>query len=123
MLSPNLEVSDAVVELTVGQTHQFAILHTQNGTEYQGSVAWSSSDPAIVSVDATGLATALSAGTALILASNSNGVKDDGSAQVNVAAPPQEEEQPPAEEPPKEKEPPIEEEFPPPEEEEKKPTP
>ncbi len=71
---------------SVGATQQFtAQVLDDGGTPISGaSLAWSSSNPAILKVDATGLATALAEGDAQVLA-QSSGVT--GNADVSVDVP------------------------------------
>ena len=66
-----MELAD--VELTEGESTTLkAIITPENATDK--SVTWSSSESSVASVDATGLVTALKAGTATITATTSNGL-------------------------------------------------
>ena len=66
-----MELTD--VELTEGESTTLkAIITPENATDK--SVTWNSSDSSVASVDATGLVTALKAGTATITAITSNGL-------------------------------------------------
>ncbi|MDE7452588.1 MAG: Ig-like domain-containing protein, partial [Paramuribaculum sp.] len=69
----DIEMELADVELTEGESTTLkAIITPENATEK--SVTWSSSDSSVASVDASGLVTALKAGTATITATTSNGL-------------------------------------------------
>ncbi|MBI4558302.1 MAG: OmcA/MtrC family decaheme c-type cytochrome [Candidatus Hydrogenedentes bacterium] len=77
-----LTVSPASVDLLVGQTITF----TASSFPAQ-TVAWSSSDPAVATVDAQGLVTAVAPGIATITATgNSDGTQDSASVRVEAAA-------------------------------------
>ncbi|MDE5822863.1 MAG: leucine-rich repeat protein [Paramuribaculum sp.] len=79
----DIEMELADVELTEGEsTILKAIITPENATEK--SVTWSSSDSSVASVDATGLVTAVKAGTATITATTSNGLT--ASCNVTVKA-------------------------------------
>ena len=68
-----IEMELADVELTEGESTTLnAIITPENATDK--SVTWSSSDDIVASVDASGLVTAIKAGTATITATTSNGL-------------------------------------------------
>ena len=83
----NLSLNSDNTTLKVGQTLQLSIIHAHNGLTYTGNAVWQSSAPAVASVDATGLVTAVAPGTANITATNPSGEQDDGSAIVTVESP------------------------------------
>ena len=82
----SLTVSPKPVTKALGQTQQFAATATSNdGTtaDVTGLVTWSSSNPAVVSVTASGLATALLPGNAVITASGA-GLSDGATFTVST---------------------------------------
>jgi DNA/RNA endonuclease G (NUC1)/uncharacterized protein YjdB len=84
-----ITISPADAAIVAGEAQAFTVTAVDAaGDVITTSVAWSSSDPAVASVDAeTGVATGLAPGTALITATAANGVA--GSASLAVApAPP-----------------------------------
>ena len=71
--SEAIEITIADIELVEGETSTLIVTITpENATDK--SVTWSSSDETVASVDATGLVTALKAGTATITATTANGL-------------------------------------------------
>ena len=80
-------VSPSAASLSVGGTQQFtATTKDANGNVLTGHViTWSTSDPAIATVDTTGRVTALAVGSATITATSEG---HSGSASVTVSAPP-----------------------------------
>ena len=72
----SLVISPATQSLTVGQTAQFAATgvishgkHPSSSEDVTAMVSWTSSAPSVATISATGLATAVSAGTTTITAS------------------------------------------------------
>jgi manganese oxidase len=77
-------VSPTSATVSVGGAQQFsAILQANNGNVVSGTVTWTSSNPAVATVSGTGLATAVTVGSAIITATSENGVT--GSASLRVA--------------------------------------
>ena len=71
-LATSIALSQTTAELTAGETLQLtATVQPENATDR--TVTWTSSDPAIATVDATGLVTAVAAGTATITATTNDG--------------------------------------------------
>jgi beta-lactamase superfamily II metal-dependent hydrolase len=80
-------VSPSSSTLEVGSTGQFTATATDaNGKATPTTYTWSSSSPAVASVDASGTVAALAAGSATLRATAANGVF--GEATVTVVAPP-----------------------------------
>ena len=69
----DIEMELADVELTEGESTTLKAIITPENATYK-SVTWSSSDSSVASVDATGLVTAIKAGTATITATTLNGL-------------------------------------------------
>ncbi len=68
----SLTLNETVAEVTAGETLQLtATVLPENATDR--TVTWTSSDPAVATVDATGLVTAVAAGTATITATTNDG--------------------------------------------------
>ena len=71
----SIQVTPATQSLTVGQTAQFTAVGTYGNASHPSTqnitstVAWSSSTPSIATVSASGVATAVAAGTTIITAS------------------------------------------------------
>lgn len=62
-----LVIESTITSLKVGETHQFAAKYFNNiGEETPVTFSWSSSDDAVIAIDDTGLATAVSEGKATI---------------------------------------------------------
>ncbi|GIW26157.1 Ig-like domain-containing protein [Meiothermus sp.] len=82
-----IEVSPPSASKQVGQTQQFtAVAKDASGNTISGvTFTWSSSDTAIATVDSSGLATAVAAGTATITASAQG---KSGNATLTVTSPP-----------------------------------
>ena len=80
-------VSPASAELVIGDTEQLqATTKDESGNTLTGrAVAWSSSDEGVATVSATGLVTAVAAGSATITATSEG---QSGTAAVTVSAPP-----------------------------------
>lgn len=77
-------VSPASAQLQIGGTQQLSAAVTSNGGAVQNAaISWSSSNPTIITVSATGLATGIGAGSATITATSSG---SSGSASLTVAA-------------------------------------
>ncbi|HEV2146305.1 MAG TPA: lamin tail domain-containing protein [Longimicrobiaceae bacterium] len=80
-------VSPSSVTVEVGSAQQLSATAVDaNGKTTSTTYAWSSSSPAVATVDAAGLVTALAAGSATIRATAENGVY--GEAAVTVVTPP-----------------------------------
>jgi DNA-binding beta-propeller fold protein YncE len=81
-------VSPGDVTLDLGGTQQFSAQLIQNDQQKKAAFTWSSSDPSVASISATGLVTALSGGEATITATASRQLS--GTAHVTVRrSPPQ----------------------------------
>lgn len=79
-------VTPATASILVGATQAFsATAKDANGTAVTATYTWSSSNPAVATVSAAGVATAVAAGTAVIRATAGNGVF--GEATLTVTAP------------------------------------
>jgi trimeric autotransporter adhesin len=77
-----LTVSPSSQTITAGQSFQFSA--TQNGSTVSG-VTWNSSNPAVASIDQTGLATGITTGTVTITATATiNGTQQQGTATLTV---------------------------------------
>jgi uncharacterized protein YjdB len=83
----SVDITPQTASLVPGETRQFrAVVHDINGVELPGAaVTWNTSDASVVTVDANGRATAVSAGAAQVLA-ESNAKRN--AAQVTVTPPP-----------------------------------
>ncbi|HVD05028.1 MAG TPA: Ig-like domain-containing protein, partial [Gemmatimonadaceae bacterium] len=83
-------VTPAAASIARGTTSQFIATATTDQSVPAGGVAytWSSSDPAVATIDANGLATGLTTGHAMIIAAAPNGVADTSSLHVGAAPPP-----------------------------------
>lgn len=95
-LPPN-EVASVVVEpdsatIIEGGTRRFTATAYDNATQPIAGVVftWSSSNPSIVSIDSSGLATGIVAGEATITATAPNGVSDSAAVRVDAPPPPPE---------------------------------
>ena len=78
-------VSPATASIAVGGTQQFsATAKDANGTVVSTTFTWTTSDAAVATVDGSGLASAVSAGSATITATSANGVQ--GSAALTVTS-------------------------------------
>ena len=95
-LPPN-EVASVVVEpdsatIVEGGTRRFTATAYDGASQPIAGVAftWSSSNPSIVSVDNSGLATGIAAGDATITAKAPNGVSDSAAVRVDAPPPPPE---------------------------------
>lgn len=83
----SVTVSPPTAEAVVGATQAFtAVGKDASGNAAATTFTWSSSDNAIATVDANGVATAVAAGTATIKAKSANNV--EGTATFTVTAPP-----------------------------------
>ena len=83
----NIQLVPLETTLEPGGTQQYAATITdQNGNPMSADLVWSSSNESVARVDQTGLATAISAGTAVITASVGS---VSGSATMTVEAPPE----------------------------------
>ncbi len=72
VLATSLTLNETAAEVTAGETLQLtATVLPENATDR--TVTWTSSDPAVANVDATGLVTAVAAGTATITATTNDG--------------------------------------------------
>ena len=81
----SVTLNETAAELTAGETLQLtATVLPENATDR--TVTWTSSDPAVATVDATGLVTAVAAGTATITATTSDGSALAATCQVTVEA-------------------------------------
>jgi DNA/RNA endonuclease G (NUC1) len=85
----SVSVTPATATMNVGAAVQFtAVARAANGDELPGAaIVWTSSAPAVVTVNAAGLATALSAGDAQVVATSATNPAATGSASVHVNAP------------------------------------
>jgi DNA/RNA endonuclease G (NUC1) len=82
----NVAVTPLMAIITVGGTQQFnATAFDTNGQPLATSFTWTSSAPAVASVNAMGLATGLSAGDTIIRATAPNGVAETAALRVNAA--------------------------------------
>jgi hypothetical protein len=82
----NVAVTPLLATITVGGTQQFnATAFDTNGQPIATTFAWTSSAPAVASVNAMGLATGLSAGDTIIRATAPNGVSETAALRVNCA--------------------------------------
>ncbi|MDY8136568.1 hypothetical protein [Aquimarina sp. 2201CG5-10] len=69
-VDPVLRINNPLESLAIGETHQFEATYLNNiGQEENVDLIWSSSDEAIISIDAMGLASALEEGEAIITVS------------------------------------------------------
>ncbi len=87
----NVEVTPATATLTTGGKQQLTALpFDQTGTLFSGAiVTWNSNNPAVATVNATGLVTAVAQGSATITANATNGtVFKIGTSSITVNAPP-----------------------------------
>lgn len=85
-LATSIALSQTTAELTAGETLQLtATVQPENATDR--TVTWTSSDPAIATVDATGLVTAVAVGTATVTATTTDGTALTASCQVTVSQP------------------------------------
>ncbi len=77
-------VSPSSAQLQIGGKQQLNAVVTSNGSVVQNAaISWSSSNPAVITVSSSGLATGVSAGNATITATSSG---TSGSASLTVAA-------------------------------------
>lgn len=68
-VAEDLRLTQSVDTLAAGDNFRFTALFTNNiGIEEERSIRWSSSDTNVLTIDATGLATGVSAGTAIVKA-------------------------------------------------------
>jgi DNA/RNA endonuclease G (NUC1) len=83
-------ITPAATSIARGTTSQFVATATAGtGVAASGvSYTWTSTNPAVATVDATGLATGVATGDAMIIAAAPNGVADTSSLHVGAAAPP-----------------------------------
>lgn len=73
-VQPELRITNGIDSLSIDSTHQFAFLYLNNvGASETVTPIWSSSNEAILTIDANGLATAHSYGPVDITATYSNG--------------------------------------------------
>ncbi len=78
--APSLEVSPKATTLEVGGSKQLtAVVRDGAGNVISVPVTWSSSDPQVVSVTATGLVTAVAPGNGSVIASAENGARNSAS--------------------------------------------
>ena len=78
-------VSPSSAQLQIGGTQQLSATVSSNGAVVQNAaISWSSSNPAVITVSNSGLATGVGAGSATITATSSG---SSGSASLTVAAP------------------------------------
>ncbi|HEX2189051.1 MAG TPA: Ig-like domain-containing protein [Longimicrobiaceae bacterium] len=81
----SVTVAPSSAEIGVGETQQFtATLTDLHGNPVAAAVAWSSSDPAVATVDGSGLATGVAEGTVTVTASSGGA---SGSASLTVRNP------------------------------------
>ncbi len=82
----SVSIAPASSQVQIGGTQQLsAIVTAANGSQVPNpAVAWSSSDPAVVTVSSSGLATGIGAGSATITATSSG---SSGTANVAVSSP------------------------------------
>jgi len=86
VLATAITLSQTTVEVTAGETLQLtATVLPENATDR--TVTWTSSDPAVATVDATGLVTAVAAGTATITATTNDGTGLTATCAVTVSQP------------------------------------
>jgi hypothetical protein len=78
-------VNPASAVLTVGATRQF-VADVQGRGAYDAGVIWTSSDPAVASVDSTGLLTASAPGAVTVRATSTFDASRSGAASVTVNA-------------------------------------
>jgi DNA/RNA endonuclease G (NUC1) len=86
----HVEVSPSDASIPAGTTQQFTATATSEaGDPIPGVVfAWSTTDPAVDSVNAIGLAKGLAVGDAMIVATAPNGIADTATLHVSAALPP-----------------------------------
>jgi hypothetical protein len=82
----SVTVNPAALSLSVNDTGQLRA-DVQGSGPYSSDVTWSSSDPAVAGVSATGLVTATRAGSATITATSTLDPSKSGTAQVTVNPP------------------------------------
>ncbi|MEJ7813397.1 MAG: DNA/RNA non-specific endonuclease [Gemmatimonadaceae bacterium] len=82
----SVTVAPSTITVTLGATRQFgATARDAASTVVATTFTWTSSDPLVATINASGLATALAAGTTIITATAANGVS--GTATLSVPAP------------------------------------
>jgi len=75
LVEPKIVVDNALESLAVGESYQFNVKYFNNlGIESTAVVQWSSSDPTVISIDDTGLASANLIGTVDITAQTDNAI-------------------------------------------------
>ena len=85
VLATSLTLNETVAEVTAGETLQLTVtVLPEDATDK--SVAWGSSNEAVATVDATGLVTAVAAGTATITATTNDGSNLAASCEITVEA-------------------------------------
>ena len=83
VLATAITLSQTTAEVTVGENLQLtATILPENATDR--TVTWTSSDPAVATVDATGLVTAVAAGTATVTATTNDGSNLTAACAVTV---------------------------------------
>jgi uncharacterized protein YjdB len=81
----SVAISPSSAQLQIGGKQQLSAVVTSNGgVVANAAISWSSSNPAVVTVSSTGLATGIGAGSATIAATSSG---SSGSASLTVSAP------------------------------------
>lgn len=86
----SLRITDYTSELVVGETTVFHVETEGDANENRSSLSWNSSDESIVTVDLSGIATAVSPGQASITISvtSSSGEVYEDTVTISVSAPP-----------------------------------
>lgn len=89
-VEPELRISGPSQDLEVEETFQYTYRYFNNvGAREEVPVTWTSDNPAIISIDENGLATALAAGTATISGSvDVNGITSTDNEVISVQSPP-----------------------------------
>lgn len=82
----SITLNKTAIEMPVGSAEQLTATVLPDDLTDK-SVAWSSSDPAIATVDASGLVTAVAVGTATVTATTTDGTALTASCQVTVSQP------------------------------------
>ena len=87
-VEPTIRIINPIVSLEIGSNHQFEFRYFNNvGVEEQlNNISWTSSNPDIIEISSTGLATGLEEGTSVItIASEQSGILVEDSNQILVS--------------------------------------